>query len=159
MESRIFIEPLHTLPTPRRKFEIVERKGIGHPDTICDLVMNEISVKLSKLYLKETGMIQHHNLDKALLAAGQSENRFGGGKVLKPIKLILDDRATFTEDGHTFPVEAVATLAAHSWFEENLRFVKKEHLELQFEIGTAASELRSIFVNQSRGVADRKSVV
>jgi S-adenosylmethionine synthetase len=153
MKNGIFIEPLHAPPTFRRKFEIVERKGVGHPDTICDLVMNEISVELSKLYIKETGMVQHHNLDKALLAAGQSENRFGGGKTLKPIKLILGDRATFAQDGHTFPVGEVVTRAAIAWFEENLRFVEKEHLELQFEIGTAASELRSIFADQSRGMA------
>ena len=141
MEDRIFVEPVAAIPTVDRRFEVVERKGVGHPDTICDLVMNEISVELSKMYLKESGFVQHHNLDKALLAAGQSKNRFGGGTVLRPMKLVLGDRATFGADGHAFPVEEVATKTALSWFERNLRFVGKEDIEFQFEIGTAASEL------------------
>jgi S-adenosylmethionine synthetase len=151
MEGGIFVEPVVASPTSGRRFEVVERKGVGHPDTICDLVMNEISVELSQLYMRELGFVQHHNLDKALLAAGQSENRFGGGKVLKPMKLILGDRATFGSNGHVFPVEEVATQTALSWFEKNLRFVKEENIEFQFEIGTAAGELRSIFAKHGQG--------
>lgn len=52
-KQQIHIEQAKTIPTFRKKFEIVERKGIGHPDTICDLIMESIEVKLSKLYLKE----------------------------------------------------------------------------------------------------------
>ena len=98
MTNQVFIESVNNIPTFKKRFEIVERKGIGHPDTICDLVMNQVSIDLSKLYLKETGAIQHHNMDKALLAAGQSESNFGGGKIIKPMKMILGDRATFDID-------------------------------------------------------------
>lgn len=80
MSNQIFIETANNIPTFKKKFEIVERKGLGHPDTICDLIMNQISIDLSKIYLKETGIIQHHNMDKGLLVAGQSENNFGGEK-------------------------------------------------------------------------------
>jgi S-adenosylmethionine synthetase len=97
IKSNIFIEQSGDIPTFDKRFEIVERKGVGHPDTICDLVMEEIEISLSKLYLQTTGIVQHHNMDKALLVAGQSETRFGGGKVTKPIKFIFGDRATFDE--------------------------------------------------------------
>ena len=55
--------------------EIVERKGLGHPDTICDLVMERISQALSQAYVKYYGRILHHNCDKGLLVAGQVERR------------------------------------------------------------------------------------
>ena len=29
------------IPAFKKRFEIVERKGKGHPDTICDLVMDQ----------------------------------------------------------------------------------------------------------------------
>ncbi|HEX9023207.1 MAG TPA: methionine adenosyltransferase, partial [Geobacteraceae bacterium] len=51
--------------------EIVERKGTGHPDFICDAVMEAISVALSATYLREFGQILHHNIDKGLLVAGR----------------------------------------------------------------------------------------
>jgi len=152
MNSRIAIEPMDAVPTFKKRFEIVERKGLGHPDTICDLVMDQISVELSKLYLKEFGTVLHHNLDKALLVAGQSENRFGGGKMLKPMRLILGDRATFAANGHQFPVEELAIKTAESWFANSLRFVKGEHVEYQFEIRTASTALRRIFEDTSNGI-------
>jgi S-adenosylmethionine synthetase len=159
MTNQIFIETVNNIPTFKKRFEIVERKGIGHPDTICDLVMNQISVDLSKLYLKETGMIQHHNMDKALLVAGQSENNFGGGKIIKPIKMILGDRATFDVDGRELPIGDFAINSAKEWFEKNLRFVHNEHVEYQVEIGVTSKELRIIFENPSSFASNDTSVL
>jgi len=122
-------------------------------------VMNQISVDLSKLYLKETGMIQHHNMDKALLVAGQSENNFGGGKIIKPIKMILGDRATFDVDGRELPIGDFAINSAKEWFEKNLRFVHNEHVEYQVEIGVTSKELRTIFENPSSFASNDTSVL
>ena len=47
---------------------------------MCDAIMDQISVKLSKEYLDHFGVITHHNVDKSLLVAGVTETRFGGGK-------------------------------------------------------------------------------
>ncbi len=159
MVNQIFIESVNNIPTFKKRFEIVERKGIGHPDTICDLVMNQISVDLSKLYLKETGAIQHHNMDKALLVAGQSESNFGGGKIIKPMKMILGDRATFDIGERKLPIGDFAIQTAKKWFEKNLRFVNDEHVEYQVEIGVTSKELQSIFENTKSFAANDTSVL
>ena len=147
------------VPTFKKRFEIVERKGIGHPDTICDLVMNQVSMELSKLYLKETGAVQHHNMDKGLLVAGQSENKFGGGEITKPMKFILGDRATFLADSRELPIGDFAIKTAKSWFEDNLRFVMDEHVEFQVEIGTSSKELQSIFKDPKSFAANDTSAL
>ncbi len=159
MANRIFIETVNNIPTFKKRFEIVERKGLGHPDTICDLVMNQISIVLSKLYLKETGTIQHHNMDKALLVAGQSENYFGGGKLTKPMKMILGDRATFDIGEKKLSIGDFAIQTAKEWFKKNLRFVNDKHVEYQVEIGVASKELRSIFENTSYFASNDTSVL
>lgn len=159
MKKEIFIETTSGIPTFKKRFEIVERKGIGHPDTICDLVMNEISIELSKLYIKETGSVQHHNMDKGLLVAGQTENKFGGGKVTKPMKMVLGDRATSDINGINIPVGELAVNTAKSWFEKNMRFVKDEHVKYQVEIGPASSELKSIFEKPNGFTANDTSVL
>ncbi|MEM3677385.1 MAG: methionine adenosyltransferase, partial [Candidatus Bathyarchaeia archaeon] len=51
----IFVNTLKQTPVRDQPIEICERKGIGHPDTICDLILNDISVALSKEYLKRFG--------------------------------------------------------------------------------------------------------
>jgi S-adenosylmethionine synthetase len=159
MSSRIFLESIKGVPTFKKRFEIVERKGIGHPDTICDLLMNQVSIELSKMYIKETGSIQHHNMDKSMLVAGQSENKFGGGKMTKPMKLVIGDRATFEVKEKKLPVEDVAISTAKKWFKDNLRFVKDEHVKYQLEIGTSSHELRSIFENPKLFVANDTSAL
>ena len=76
-----------------RKVEIVERKGKGHPDTLCDKAAEELSIRLSEYYIETFNMIQHHNVDKVLLVGGQSNARFGGGDVIEPIYILLSGRA------------------------------------------------------------------
>jgi S-adenosylmethionine synthetase len=73
--------------------EIVERKGVGHPDTICDALAEELSSTLSQYYLDHFELILHHNVDKALLCGGQAYTHFGSGKVLQPIDIFLAGRA------------------------------------------------------------------
>jgi len=46
--------------------ETVERKGIGHPDTICNALAEELSRTPSWHYPNNFGLILHHNVDKAL---------------------------------------------------------------------------------------------
>jgi len=159
MSSRIFIEAIKSYPTFEKRFEIVERKGIGHPDTICDLVMNQVSIELSKMYLKETGAIQHHNMDKSMLVAGQSENKFGGGDITKPMKLVIGDRATFEVKGKKLPVGDVVISTAKKWIKDNLRYVKDEHVKYQLEVGTSSHELRSIFDSPKSFVANDTSAL
>jgi len=75
-------------------FEVVERKGIGHPDTLADGISESISRSLSQFYLDEFGQILHHNVDKVLIVAGKSVPEFGGGSILKPPSVIVGGRAT-----------------------------------------------------------------
>jgi S-adenosylmethionine synthetase len=142
----ILVNSLEQVPLEEQKIEVVERKGLGHPDTICDCIMNEVSVNLSKEYLDKVGAIMHHNIDKSLLAAGKVETRFNGGIMEKPMKLIFGDRATFKIDEVEIPVEEIAVRTAKEWFKKNLRFVDPdEHVLYQVEIQSGSSALTDIF--------------
>ncbi|MEK6909788.1 MAG: methionine adenosyltransferase [Candidatus Aenigmatarchaeota archaeon] len=106
--KNIIAEQLQQIPIAKQKIEIVERKGIGHPDTICDSIMNEISIELCKMYMEKVGAILHHNIDKAMLTAGEVEVKFGGGSVKKPMLLVIGDRATFRSGDIEFPVNELS---------------------------------------------------
>ncbi len=142
----IVVAALKQTPLQNQRIEVVERKGLGHPDTICDSIMNEVSVSLSKEYIKKAGTVLHHNIDKSLLAAGEVETRFKGGTVKKPMKLIFGDRATYKLDGDEIPVEEIAVQTAKDWFKRNLRFVDpNKHVAYQVEIQPGSSALTDIF--------------
>ncbi|MCX8171405.1 MAG: methionine adenosyltransferase [Candidatus Bathyarchaeota archaeon] len=133
-------------PLEEQEIEIVERKGLGHPDTICDAIMDEVSVKLCKAYLDKVGAVMHHNIDKSLLVAGEVEVRFGGGIIKKPMKLIFGDRATFEADNVKIPVSDIAIETAKDWFKRNFRFVDPDrHVTYQVEIQPGSQALTDIF--------------
>lgn len=107
-------------PTDDR-IEMAERKGLGHPDTICDEITEQISIELCRYYLENFGAIMHHNVDKALLIGGQSEPAYGGGKIIKPISLIIAGRATHRVADKIIPVEEIAVETAKTWLARNVR--------------------------------------
>lgn len=158
----IFVDELKRTPVDEQRVEIVERKGLGHPDFICDSIMDAVSVELSKEYLKRTNQILHHNIDKGLLVAGEVERKFGGGKVLSPMSVIFGDRATFRIDGEQIPVKEIATNAAKKWISKNLRFVDPEkHMRYQVELRRGSEELTDIFRRGGRvlGANDTSAAV
>src|SRR5690242_6868634 len=92
--------------------EIVERKGIGHPDSIIDGACEAVSIGLSKYYLDNFDVIFHHNVDKGLLVGGTSQVAFGGGRVIDPIFILIAGRATdvvpFKGKSERVPVEEIS---------------------------------------------------
>jgi len=142
----ILVEEFRQLPLEEQRFEIVERKGLGHPDSICDAILDRVSVELSVEYIRRFGEIMHHNADKSLLVAGEVETRFGGGRVIQPMLLIFGDRATVRVGDETVPVEEIAIGAAKKWIRENLRFVDPdEHVRYQVELKPGSAALTDIF--------------
>jgi S-adenosylmethionine synthetase len=142
----IYVEAIAGYTMSEQFLEIVERIGNGHPDTICDAIVENISIALSEEYKKYAGKILHFNIDKALLSAGKVEKTFGGGKVLKPIELIVGDRATFTFGNKKIPINEIIVESARRWFKENLRFFDPEkNLKVKQVLGEGSAELTNIF--------------
>lgn len=151
MARNIVVEEFKQEPLEKQKLEIVERKGLGHPDSICDAILDRVSVELSKEYLKKFGAIMHHNADKSLLVAGEVETRFGGGEVKQPMLLIFGDRATKEVEGTRISVKDIAVHAAKNWVKENLRFVDPEkHMRYQVELKPGSAALTDIFKRKGR---------
>jgi len=127
-------------------FEAVERKGIGHPDTLADGVSESISVALCQFYLEEFGQIMHYNVDKVLIIAGKSLPKFGGGSILVPPSVIVGGRAT-TQSAKA--VSGIVDDAVTSYFNATLKSLKEFRIEPRIEEG--APELRSLI---GRGAND-----
>lgn len=158
----IIVERLRQTPLEEQRLEIVERKGLGHPDYICDAIMEQISLRLSKEYLEKAGTILHHNVDKSLLVAGQSEVRFGGGFVKQPMLFVFGDRATTEFDSIKIDVKGIAVDVAKEWFRKNMRFVDPEkHVKYQVELKPGSVGLVDIFKRKGKvlGANDTSAAV
>ena len=78
----------------KRRVEVVERKGVGHPDTLADALAEECSRVYSKKCLEQFGFVLHHNIDKVYVGAGLFENTIGSYEKKYPIKVRLNGRVS-----------------------------------------------------------------
>ncbi len=147
---------LLTAPPPAAApFEIVERKGIGHPDTICDALAEALSHALCRFYIERFGLILHHNVDKALLWGGAARPAFGGGEVLAPIELYIAGRATRAARNIAVPVDELAVETSRAWLRANVPALDPErHVRIHTLIRPSSPDLVALFERQrTAGVA------
>ncbi len=144
--SKIDLEEMCQLPMEKQVTELVERKGIGHPDTMCDAIMEQVCVALCKEYRASFDRILHFNIDKGMLSAGRSAPHLGGGKLLEMMLVLFGDRATSRFEGKRIDVGEIAEQAAKDWIRRNLRFVNPDrHVLFQNQLKEGSPELRGIF--------------
>ncbi len=127
------------------RWEIVERKGLGHPDHIADAFAEEFSRALCKAYMKEFGVILHHNVDKLDLVGGQAVPKFGGGVFKKRIIAFYSGRATERVGNVKFDLKNLAIKSAQEYLKKNFRFLKKEHFKFIIETKPGAGNLTDIY--------------
>ena len=143
---KLNLERLNSVPVHTQPVEIVERKGKGHPDTICDKAAEELSITLSRYYLERFGRVLHHNVDKCILAGGSSDVSFGGGRVTKPIYLLLVGRATSEVGGVSLPVGELAIDGTRNWLKETFRFLDvNKDIEIDHRIRPGSLDLVAAF--------------
>ncbi|MCK6460764.1 MAG: methionine adenosyltransferase, partial [Planctomycetes bacterium] len=141
----LFVTPLQRVPE-EGPVEAVERKGLGHPDTICDALAEELSRALVRHYVERFGVPLHHNVDKVLLVGGRSRPAFGGGEVLDPIEIHLAGRATVEHKGVRIPVAEIAAETCRAWLARSLHALDPErHVRIRCLVRPGSSELVGLF--------------
>jgi S-adenosylmethionine synthetase len=144
--DRVAIGLLGGEPVASRRVELVERKGLGHPDTLCDALVEAVALALNRLYLERLGTIPHYNVDKALLVAGQCNKGFGWGRVRDPMELVIGDRATFAVNGTILPIAGTVAAAVDGWVAAHLPHVRAgEDLRVRLALAPGSEELRGIY--------------
>ncbi|MEX2720888.1 MAG: methionine adenosyltransferase [Candidatus Wukongarchaeota archaeon] len=150
----VLTEKPNCLVQDEKMCEMVERKGKGHPDTITDAAVEEVSKSLCKEYYEFSGKIFHHNVDKAALAGGRSNAVFGGGEVIEPIYILIVGRATTEiireEKSKKVDVGSIVAEAVEGYIISNLRFLDpKKHLVIDYKIKPGTVDLVSVFETET----------
>ncbi len=147
MDRNIIVERAKYVPVKDRDVELVERKGAGHPDSLIDGIMEEISQRLSREYIRQFGKILHHNVDKGQICGGGTKVDFGGGMFIKPIFVLLSGRATDKAEGKTIPVHHIAQTAAHDYLQKIVPGLQVcEDVEIESRIAPGSADLVELFL-------------
>ncbi|MBW9223888.1 methionine adenosyltransferase [Methanothermococcus sp. SCGC AD-155-E23] len=150
--ANIVVKKLNTIPVEERDIEIVERKGLGHPDSICDGIAESVSTALCKMYREKVGTILHHNTDQVELVGGHAYPKFGGGHMVSPIYILISGRATMEildrEKGEIvkLPTGTVAVEAARAYLRKTLRNINIDRdVIIDCRMGQGSTDLIEVF--------------
>jgi S-adenosylmethionine synthetase len=153
MERNIRVEPIDRRAVEDQTIEIVERKGIGHPDSICDGIAEHVSSALARAYLDRVGTVLHYNTDETQLVAGSSDPAFGGGEVLEPIYVLIVGRATKRYEGETIPVDSIALEAAREYLRSEIPEIDLERdAVIDVRLGEGSGDLQNVFGEDGRRI-------
>lgn len=143
---KLDLTPLTELSGDLLPVEIVERKGLGHPDTICDHLTEALSQELTRRYLDRFGRILHYNVDKALLWGGCSEPAFGGGRLTQPMEIFLAGRAISQCGGKRLPLDEIVHDVATGWLRQHFPlFEPASHLRTRCLVRPGSGDLNALF--------------
>lgn len=132
-----------------QKVEIVERKGRGHPDSICDALAEELSLALGRFYHERFASILHHNVDKVLLSGGSAQPSFGGGTIVEPFDLYFAGRAVREFEGIQVPVEGLALEVSRKWLGSHLHALDPaKHVRVNCLVRSGSKDLVALFGRQ-----------
>jgi S-adenosylmethionine synthetase len=130
--------------------EIVERKGVGHPDSLCDGIAERISREYCRWCEENLGVLLHHNFDKVQLVAGEAEVGFGGGHLIKPVKIQIAGRGTSVYNGKRLPMDYLAIEAARSHLRETMRYLDPvNHVVINCYAGQGVSAVDHVEANDT----------
>lgn len=145
-ERNIAVEAIDRLAVEDQRVEIVERKGLGHPDSICDGIAESVSRALCQAYLDRVGKVLHYNTDETQLVAGNAAPAFGGGEVVDPIYTLIVGRATKRYEGTIIPTGRIALDAARDYLAETIPGVTfGSDIVVDVRLGEGSGDLQEVF--------------
>ena len=143
----IIVKELIQKPIEEQEVEIVERKGIGHPDSISDGIAESVSRALVPcVHGKIRWKIMHHNTDEVQITAGESDPHFGGGEIIKPMDILLTGRGVSEIEGKKIGIDRIAITAAKEYLKENIINLDVESSAVvECKIGHGSGDLVDVF--------------
>ncbi|MFB6136630.1 MAG: methionine adenosyltransferase [Halobacteriaceae archaeon] len=152
-ERNIRVESAARPAVEDQEVEIVERKGLGHPDSICDGIAESVAQSLARLYIDRVGKVLHFNTDETQLVAGTAAPEYGGGEVVEPIYVLIVGRATKEYGGQRLPVDSVALRAAREYLSETVPDLDVgEDVIVDVRLGEGSGDLQTVFGEEGEAV-------
>jgi len=112
-------------------FEVVERKGAGHPDSLADALANEVSVTYSRHCLEAIGVIPHHNIDKLYIGAGHYRNDYGVCERIAPVIVRVNGRISSTFGNTDLGIRELQISAVRNYIRQVIPTVSTEDLQIE----------------------------
>lgn len=124
--------------------EIVERKGLGHPDTLADALAERLSIAYADHCLHEYSAVLHHNLDKLYIRGGHARVAPGSFAMHDPVTVVFGGRVSETFAGQTIDYRELFEEVTTAYLRTTLPALDVERT-VRFEHATTARSKHEIW--------------
>jgi S-adenosylmethionine synthetase len=100
---------------PQSGIETVEKRGLGHPDALCDALAEHISAAFARYCFEQFGALIHYNIEGLTMDEGESNVWFGGGEITKPVRLHIRGNFACQYLGKKIPYLDIAKQAIYDY--------------------------------------------
>lgn len=134
--------------------EVVERKGLGHPDTLADGIAESAAIEYEKYCREQFGVIPHHNFDKASILGGLCVQEYGGGVFTAPIKMLFMGRGSMSFAGEDIPLRDIQMETAKKYIARILPSLDTANSDMYTADSTTSAYSTRPFWFNPRGIED-----
>jgi len=134
-ETFVSIASVDTKGAGDLDYELVERKGVGHPDTMCDAIAERASRYYAQYCVEHFGRVAHHWFDKVLLFGGEALIDFGQGELTKPYTVLVAGKGAYRYADQPIPLaDILFQAAADTLAAVTTGFDPQRHLTIRCEV-------------------------
>lgn len=144
-------------PIEQSGVEMIERKGIGHPDTLADIIAESFSNTYSRYTLEKFGVIANHYVDKVTVVGAKANIDYGTGDIIKNIKVYLLGKITDKIGDEAIDYEKMfKTVVEHTFIEifKNKDIIK--YIDYEFNVHDGRGKDHSVSFYTPKNIAALK---
>ncbi len=130
--------------------ETVEKKGMGHPDSIADAVAEEVAGVINGYFLEKYGAIPRYNADLVSIFGGDVEFDFGEGRVKKKADIDLGGNVPYLDEREIAEIRSIAEQRIYEYLTGILRFNAEDLFQINWKINHYSARNTAFFRGNER---------
>lgn len=128
--------------------EVVERKGIGHPDTLAGLISESSCIAICKFFIKKYGIIPRFNIDQVEINGGDIDVDFLRSKIIKKGIISISGKISYFNRRDIKIINRVIKLEAEKIIKKNISKNIVKFFDIKINIGVYSIKNKLFFENK-----------
>jgi S-adenosylmethionine synthetase len=126
-------------------FETVEKKGVGHPDTLADAVAEETSDVIARYFLDTYGAIPRYNADMVAIVGGDVACELGKGEIRKKATIDVAGNVHCFDGKDVDAIRSTAESRVYAYLTGVLRFDARALFDVRWTLNRYSARNASFF--------------
>jgi S-adenosylmethionine synthetase len=136
------------------RIEVVERKGIGHPDTLANQIAESACCAISKFFIKRYKILPRFNIDQVEIVGGDVEVDFLKGKIIKSGIISISGKTSYLKHKDITVVNKIVAIDTRKTIEKIFSKDILKFFAVKTNIGGYSEKNKIFFENKTMPLSE-----